>query len=305
MKRILSLTLTSLLLCSLTFGTAFAFSDVDAGQKEAVSALKDRGIVNGIDSKHFAPKGKISYAASVQMIVKGLDLNMDLLRFIKQPLATDIYTKIPNNAWYADAFIIAHYNGLEIPKDVNPNAIITREQFGDLLVRALEKKGEFPLVKMFIEFKDADQITSNYQGTLQRLVLYKIAALDKDGKFYPKRELTRGEAATWVYNAIKVLDTQIQKPVPTPAPAENITVSVEKVNDDVNKVTLSRGEKPNAGYGIEINNIRFDKNGKAVVSYTLVEPQPDMMYAQVITLVKAETFVSSKYTVTAEPTLVK
>jgi hypothetical protein len=302
MKKIVSLTLTSLLVGSLTIGTAFAFSDVEAGQKEAVTALKDRGIVNGIDSQHFAPKGKITYAASVQMIVKGLDLNMDTLRFIKQPLATDHYTKVPNDAWYADAFIIAHYNGLEIPKDVNPNAIITREQFGDLLVRALEKKGDFPLVKMFIVFKDEDQIKIDYQGTLQRLVLYKIAELDKDGKFNPKRELTRGEAATWVYNAVRVLDTLIQKPAPV---TEEITVSVEKVNEDLNKITLSRGEKPNAGYGIEINSIRFEQDGKAVVTYTLRDPQPDMMYADVITLAKAETFVSAKYTVTAEPTLMK
>jgi hypothetical protein len=144
MKKIITVALTTVLVGSLSIGTAFAsFTDIDDAQKEAISILKDRGLVNGIDSKHFAPKGKISYAQSVQMIVKGLDLNMDLLRFNKEPLATDTYTNIPNNAWYANAFIIAHYSGLEIPKDVNPNAIITREQFGDLLVRALEKKGNY------------------------------------------------------------------------------------------------------------------------------------------------------------------
>ena len=109
------------------------------------------------------------------MIVKGMNLNIDTLRFIKQPLASDTYTNIPNDAWYAEAFIIAHYNGMDIPKDVNPNATITREQFGEMLVRALEKKGNFPLVKMFIQIKDEAQITPEYQGTLQRLLLYKIA----------------------------------------------------------------------------------------------------------------------------------
>ncbi|MGO4270637.1 S-layer homology domain-containing protein [Paenibacillus sp. TAF58] len=297
MKKIAALTLTTLLCSSLTIGSAFAFSDLDEGQAESILALKDRGVVSGIDKEHFVPKGKISYAQSVQMIVKGLDLNLDLMKFKKQPEATDMYANIANDAWYADAFIIAHYHGLEIPKDVNPNSTITREQFGDLLVRALEKKGDFPLVKMFIKIKDEDQITINYQGTLQRLLLYKITTLDKDGKFNPKSELTRGEAANWLYNAIRVMEAHIQKPTPL----EEVAVKVEKVNDDVNKVTLSRGDKPNPGYGIEVNAIQFKEDGQAVITYTLLDPKPDMMYAQVITEAKTVTYVSSKYKVAAEP----
>ncbi|WP_261306155.1 S-layer homology domain-containing protein [Paenibacillus andongensis] len=301
MKKIAALTLTTALVSSLTFSSAFAFTDVEEGQAAAITALQDRGIVSGIDKDHFVPKGKISYAQTVQMIVKGMNLNMDTLRFIKQPLASDTYTNIPNDAWYAEAFIIAHYNGMNIPKDVNPNATITREQFGEMLVRALEKKGNFPLVKMFIPIKDEDQITVEYQGALQRLLLYKITQLDNDGKFNPKAELTRGEAAGWIYNAIRFLDTHIQKP----APIEDVAVSVEKVNDDVNKVTLSRGQKPNAGYSIAIQNVHFDQNGQAVISYILQDPKPDTMYAEVITEAKAVTYISSAYKAVAEPAAVK
>jgi hypothetical protein len=297
MKKIAALTLTTALVSSLTFSSAFAFTDVEEGQAAAISALQDRGIVSGIDKDHFVPKGKISYAQTVQMIVKGMNLNLDTLRFIKQPLASDIFTNIPNDAWYADAFIIAHYNGMNIPKDVNPNATITREQFGEMLVRALEKKGNFPLVKMFIPIKDEAQITPEYQGALQRLLLYKIADLDKEGMFNPKAELTRGEAAGWIFNAIRVLETHIQKP----APVEDVSVTVEKVTDDVNKVTLSRGQKPNSGYSIAIQNVRFDQNGQAVISYTLQDPKPDTMYADVITEAKAVTYVSSAYKAVAEP----
>ncbi|MBD0380887.1 S-layer homology domain-containing protein [Paenibacillus sedimenti] len=301
MKKLAALTITSVMLGSLTFNTAFAFSDVEGEQAEAIAALQSRGVVSGIDNEHFVPKGKITFAQSVQIIVKGLNLNMDLLRFIKQPVASDIYTNIPNDAWYAEAFIIAHYNGLEIPKDVNPNATITREQFGNLLIRALEKHGDLPLIKMYIEIKDADQITPEYQGALQRMLLYKIAELDKDGKLNPKAELTRGEAATWVYNAGKVLDAHTQKPAPT----ENVEVTVEKVSDDINKVTLSRESKPTAGYGIEITGIRFEQDGKAVITYTLTDPKPDSMNATVITEPKAVTYISSKYKAEAELAAVK
>lgn len=297
MKKMITVALITLLVGSLSLGTAFAFTDIDDSQKKAITILKDRGIVSGIDSQHFAPKGKITYAQSIQMVVKGLNFNLDRMRFIKQPLASDFYTNVANKAWYADAFIIAQYSGLAIPKDVNPNAMITREQFGDLLVRALEKKGNFPLVKMFIQFNDEAKITPELQGSLQRMVLYKIAELDKNGNFDPKAEVTRGQAATWVYNTVQFLDNHNSAPAPT----DEVAITVEKVSDAVNKVVLSRGEKPNAGYGIKINSIRFEADNKAVISYTLVEPDPDKMYAQVITEAKAETFVSAKYTAVAEP----
>lgn len=297
MKKLTAFSLSVLLCSSLTFGSAYAFSDLEEGQADAILALKDRGIVSGFDSEHFVPKGKISYAQSVQMIVKGLDLNLDHIRFIKQPLASDSYTNIPNDAWYADAFIIAHYHNLDIPKDINPNATITREQFGHLLVQALESKGQFPLVKMYIPIKDEDQLTVDYQGTIQRLLLYKITALDGNGNFNPKSELTRGEAANWLYNAIQVLEKQMQQPED-----DVVKVTVEKVNEDVNKVTLSRGMKPNGGYGLVIDRIEFQGGGKAIVRYTVRNPQPGMMYPQVMTEPKAVTYVSSAYNVKAELT---
>jgi hypothetical protein len=75
-----------------------------------------------------------------------------------------------------------------------------------MLNGALRKKANLPMVKMFVEIKDGDQITPELQGSIQRLVHYNVVALDKDGKFSPKSELTRGEAAAWIYNAIKVLE---------------------------------------------------------------------------------------------------
>ncbi|MNY32867.1 hypothetical protein D3C86_1671100 [compost metagenome] len=148
---------------------------------------------------------------------------------------------------------------------------------------------------MYIQIQDEDQLNVDYQGTIQRLLLYKITALDANGKFNPKSELTRGEAATWLYNAIRVLETHVKPPQ-----ADEVKVSVEKVNDDVNKVTLSRGMKPNPGYGIRVDSIQFGVDGQAIVKYSLLEPDPDKMYAQVMTEAKAETYVSSNYEVKAE-----
>lgn len=296
MKKLAALALTLSLFGSIGFGTAHAFQDLDPDNKEAILSLKERGFVSGIDGDHFVPQGKISYAEAVQLLVKAFSLNMDNLRFIKQPLASDIYTSVPDDAWYADAFLISHYNGLTIPKDVNPAAAITREQFGALLMGALEKQGPFPMVKIYINVTDSSDMTPEFQGALQRMLVLKIAHLEPDGTFKPKGELTRGQAAIWVNNALKVLERQKEKPAPT----EKVDIRVEQLSGDVNKVTLSRGEKPNAGYGIRITGIQFDADGHAVITYKLSNPESGKMYAEVITVPEAVTYVSTAYQVTAQ-----
>jgi len=300
-KKLITFTTAAALVCSVSASSVFAFTDLDSSEKEAVATLKDRGVVSGIDNNHFAPRNQISYAQSISMIVKGLNLSLAHITFIKQPEATDYFTTIPNDAWYAEAFVIAKANGLDIPRDVDPNAKVTREQFANLLLTAMYTKGEFPTVKMFIALADEDQIDSKYQGDIQRLYLHKIDKLGDDRKAYPKREITRGEAATWLYNAIKVVEAHAEKPKP---PQQNdVKVDVVKVTEDVNKIVISR-EMPHPGYGLKITGIQFRADNTAVVQYEVTQPNPDMMYPQVITEAKAETYVSSKYKPAAEPAAV-
>ncbi|SDD61870.1 S-layer homology domain-containing protein [Paenibacillus sp. UNCCL117] len=284
------------LLASLTAGSALAFSDVDEELQAPIAALQSKGIVSGIDEKHFAPRAQATYAQSIHMLVKAFELSLAHIQFIKAPEASDYYTKVPNDAWYAESFIIAQLNGLPIPKDVDPRAAITREQFANLLIHAIDTKGSFPVIEMLVQFADQDEMDPNLNDSLQRMVLHGIVKLGEDRKFYPKRELTRGEAAAWVHSALAFVE-RMTKPQ---QPQEEIKISVEKINDDVNKVVLSRGQKPTAGYGIDITGIRFDADGRAVISYTLSDPAPDSMTAAVITEPKAVTYVSSAYKAVAE-----
>ncbi|MBP1156881.1 MULTISPECIES: S-layer homology domain-containing protein [unclassified Paenibacillus] len=296
-KKIITILSATALLGSLTAGSSFAFVDLDQDHKTPIMTLKERGIVSGMDGKHFVPMGKVSYAQAVHMLVNGLDININAMLFVKAPQATDYYTNIPNDAWYAQSFVNAHLNGLPIPKDVDPNGTITREQFADLMIHAMDTKGTYPVIKMLIIFEDEKEIDAKLSYSIQRIVLHQIAKVGEDRKFYPKREMTRGEAAVWVHNAIRLVESHAEHP----AQQEQVKVSVEQANDDVNKVVLSRGQKPTAGYGITIDAIRFEHDGRAIITYSLTDPKPDSMNATVITEPKAETYVSSKYKPVAEP----
>ncbi|WP_282937207.1 S-layer homology domain-containing protein [Paenibacillus sp. RC67] len=297
MKKFVTLVSAVALLCSVSAGSVYAFTDLDSTEQEPITALKDRGIVSGVDNQHFVPRGQISYAQTVSMLVKGLKLNLDTIKFVKKPEASDYFTKIPNDAWYAEAFVIAKVNGLDIPQDVDPNGPITREKYANLLNDAMDKKAQLPMIKMAVILADEDQVALEYRVDMQRIYLLKIAKLGEDRKAYPKQEMTRGEAATWLYNGIKLVEAHTAKP--NPPQQADITVNVEKVSDDVNKVILSR-EMPNPGYGLRITGIRFETDDTAVIQYEVVNPKPDMMYPQVITNVKVETYVASKYKAVAE-----
>ncbi|WP_144029067.1 hypothetical protein [Paenibacillus rigui] len=185
-------------------------------------------------------------------------------------------------------------NGLNIPADVDPNATITQEQYADLLIHAMDTKGTFPVIEMLILLTDEDQVSPTSMNSVQRIYLHGIAKLDEKQMAYPKREMSRGEAAVWLHNAIQFVETHTaQKPEP-PVERGEVAVAVERVNDDVNKVTLTR-QMPSPGYGFAITDNRFKDDGTAVIAYSVSEPKPGMLYPQVLTEAKAETYISSKY----------
>lgn len=294
MKKLAAWLTTTALICTLLTGNAMAFTDMDADEQAPIMALKEKGIVSGMDSQHFVPRGKISFAQSVSLIVKGLDLTIDPIRFVKKPLASDYFTTIRDDAWYADAFIIAKLNGLNIPANVDPDAAITREQYADMLMHALDKKGTFPVIQMFILLADGDQVDQPYVNSMQRIFLYNIAKLDEKQMAYPKRELSRGEAAVWLSHTIQYAETHAPgKPQP-PTEEDAVQVKVEKVNDEVNKVTLTR-QMPSPGYGFAITGIRFQADGTAVIVYSVTPPKPGAFYPQVMTEAQAVTYVSAAY----------
>ncbi|WP_409341195.1 S-layer homology domain-containing protein [Paenibacillus sp. MBLB4367] len=277
-------------------GSAFAFNDLNGNPaKAAIEQLERDGIVSGVDEHSFKPNESMTNAQAVHLIVKGMKLNIDHIRFIKEPLAGDYFTNVPNDAWYAQSFIVAQLNGLPLAKDIDPSKPITRELFADLLFHALLKTGDYAFIELFVVMKDGDEVTEGRMESIQKLLIAKIAKLDENGKFYPQKAVTRGEAAAMLHAAIVFVKEH--STMNQPDPEHTVTVSSEKVNDEVNKVTLSWGTRPNPGYRLTIDGIAFTGN-EAVISYSLHTPEPGRMYPQVITEAKASTFVASSYNVT-------
>lgn len=242
---------------------AYAFQDVQKQDANWIDSLKQRGIIQGIDKHKFAPQGRLTGAQGLHIIVKALGIKRD---------------------------------SIELPEDFKVNGELTREQFAYMLHQGINATGNYPLIKMYIQVNDEAEGNPAYSGSIQNLLLMKIAKLDEKGNFGPKEKISRIDAARLVYQAAEYVKKYNEVPS-KPEQQTEVTLSVEKVSDQVNRIVLTRHDQPHPGYGIAINKIEFTDEGKAIVQYKLLKPDPDKMYPQVISDTKAETYVSSEYKV--------
>lgn len=264
--------------------SASAFTDVKGEDAKITKALQDKGIIQGVNKDLFAPNQKLTGAQGVQLIVKALGLK-------GKPNSNEVLEKA-DQAWYAASLKIAKDNGIELPKDFNPAAELSREAFVHILRQAIDTTGNYPMIKMYIPIADESEITLDYSGDVQILLLHKIATLDKDGKFNPKQPITRIEAAKMVYQAEAFVESYKES---NQQLEQQVSYSTEKVNDLINKVTVTRANQPHPGYGIAIEKIEFTAPDQATVYYKLLDPDPDKMYIQVITDTHVDTYISSEY----------
>jgi hypothetical protein len=301
-KRWLAIPLCVALSVGTLSSSAFAFSDMKGvhGQ-EKIEQLFNRGIINGIAKGLFAPHRVVTAEQAVTMIVKGLDLNLNAFLFVKKPEASDYFTNIRNDAWYSQAFITAYLNGVPIPKDIKAGTQVTREQFVNMLMNAVYSKGDYVWTLMFIDVKDADQVTEGVMTPIQHALTAKIAELDKDGNFRPQDPITRAEAAVMLHEAIRFVNEHAEQEKPPiekpdhPEVDKTVNMSTQAISDAVQQVTLNWGEKPNGGYRLSVVGIDFADEQTAVIKYKLQYPEPDKMYAQVIVEPKATVYLGTEF----------
>lgn len=212
MKTFKMITLSAAALLALSFAgqefaSAAAFKDIsNTPDKDKIIALQNSGLIKGISDGRFGPNLSLSEAEGVQLIVKAFDFNLDTIRFVKEPHATDYFKNANDSAWYAQALIIAGVHGLDLPADLKPAEKVTREQFVHQLVDAMEARGQLPMIKpVVVEYADQDQVKVEYSGSIQRALSYGVLKLDAKGKLNPKQEITRAEAAVAISNALSYL----------------------------------------------------------------------------------------------------
>jgi len=293
-KKWFAATAAACLLTGTVASGAMAFDDLaDVPGAQKIQELKERGVINGVGANRFAPHERLTAQAAIPLIVKGLELSLAQYQFEKAPLAGDYFTNVADDAWYAHEFVIARVNGIPIDRDIDPNAEVTREQFVHWLMSGIAAKGDYAFAMIYIMMQDEDEVSGDFMGSIQNALVSGIVELNENGEFRPKDPITRAEAAVMLRNAIHFVETvEPIEPLDDPIASGELTVREENLGNGVRQVTLSLGEKPHPGWSVQIVGIDFPGEKRAVIRYSLREPDPAAFYPMVLTYPKAVTYVS-------------
>mgnify|MGYP001199992031 CR=1 FL=1 len=272
-KKLLSAALALLLTAFVLGGTALA-ADERGAPRDAKRTL--------------IPTRELTVADAVGMLVDGFQLDRG-----RSPQAGDDFKNVPDDAAYARDFAVALEHGLPLAADVDPEAKITKEFFADLLFHAMLTKGEFAFILLYVEIADEDEIDPRYMDSIQKLLIGGIMELDKEGRFHPQATVRAGVARGMMLKALRFVEKHAAPPADTSSEEGDVQLSVTPVTAEVNKITLSWGEKPNPGYALTIPKIEFAEPGQAIIYYELHFPDPDRMYPQVIVEPTASVYLDS------------
>lgn len=268
--KTMTVALTVLLTGSLA-GQAFAQADFTdlTGVKEAeqILVLQQRGIVDGVSEGSFAPAAQLTTAEGIALIVNALRDKLGL-ETVKLAGPHTSYPNVSDGEWYSYAFSVAHYKKIDLPQNVDPKKPLTKEQFMYYLQQGIEATGDYPMIKIFINIADEETITTAYQGAIQRSLITKISALDADGKFHPQSSVTRAEAAGYIYNAVRYVET-VNPVKPQPGQGHDVYVADQELTaaEAISRIADGLQLKPKDG----------DAAAKASTFY--VKAEDDAWYA--------------------------
>ncbi|MFX3640027.1 MAG: S-layer homology domain-containing protein [Candidatus Pristimantibacillus sp.] len=217
MKKVVASAVIATLISGMVATSGFAattdtgFLDISSSYAEsAILELQAMGIINGVDAKHFNPKGKLSRAEFAAIVARALDLD-----------ATATKSSFSDVEGWAIPYIEAAFkagiiNGMGTDK-FEPNAPVTREMAVTILVRALQTQGKLTQGVATVTFTDANTISEWAKQYVALAVAYGLISGNPDGSFDPQGVANREMAAMMGSRLLTAID-KLANPNPTPTP---------------------------------------------------------------------------------------
>lgn len=161
----------------------------------------DRGWLTGYGDGQYGPDNGMTRAEFSALInrVTGLTEESETI---------SNYTDVASGAWYASDLakaLAAGYMTGTSATTMAPNAAINREQAMTMVTRLLGLTAADTEVEALAWFSDASQISSYAQNPIAAMVAAGYVNGTTDGRLVPKKQLTRAEGITILYNALDAL----------------------------------------------------------------------------------------------------
>lgn len=172
------------------------FEDIEGSfAQDAIGTLYGKGVVQGVDSTHFAPD---SFATRSQFLKMAL---LALQYSLPQPTDVSSFADVSVDAWYAPYVNGAAQDGLVSGydwKDFKPEAEITRAEALKILLNVMGSSMENPKAAPFVDLTEG----AWYQDTVSYAYILGLVQGRDATHFAPDAALTRGEAAVLLVRAL-------------------------------------------------------------------------------------------------------
>lgn len=178
-----------------------SFQDVTQGwAKDAISALGARGIIKGIGDREFNPKGQVTRAAFITMLMNVLELSDES--------AAASFSDVEQGEWYYRNIATAQKLGIVNGKPNGKFGVrenITREDMAVMVYKAIQiKQLKLPGNKARA-FKDKANIANYAKQAVETIQGAGIIHGVGNDEFAPKKTANRDEEAVMIYNLLSLM----------------------------------------------------------------------------------------------------
>jgi len=216
-KKLLALLVLAIIFVFPLGAYGLSFSDVPEGHwaYEYINDMSERGIINGTPDGKFLPNDAVTREEFSKMFVLALGIEM---------VPNDNYFQDCEGRWSLE-YVRAAYpyvGGSPYPNQpkrilFNPTAKLQRFEAAKALSIYFGYDNTEDFSQLYTMFDDLDNVYTPHLGYINQVVKHGLMQ-GSNFEFMPFGKLTRAEAATLIYRALKRIDERIPTPSPTPTP---------------------------------------------------------------------------------------
>ncbi|MEN6327175.1 MAG: protease inhibitor I42 family protein [Syntrophomonas sp.] len=245
-----------------TLPAADDFSDIrthwarDDIQKACRYGLMSGVGMNQAGLKMFSPDTTVNRAQLASVLQRTFNLDYGDLRFVKQPLASNYYHDVANNAWYANAAMLCAMNKIfEASANFSAGQTVSRIKIARAVQRCFTAKNiNIPMIMLMPIYQDTQGLSTDEINAIT--FVSNTGIMKGDGQnFRPRDGVKRAELALILNRCTELLELNIE--------VKN------KVDENYNgkSLTLKEGESfvlslegnPTTGYTWNLADSRDDQ----------------------------------------------
>lgn len=177
------------------------FNDLDNYDwaKTSIETLYEKNILSGKEAGKFSPESQLTREEFIKIICCAFNIG--------KSTGTGYFDDVENNAWYAGYVNAAYEQGITGgvgEREFGVGTPITREDMLVIMARSVKKMGFSAEASKDVTFTDAADISGYALEAVQEMGSTGVIKGYPDGRFMPKNNITRAEAAVAVANLLNI-----------------------------------------------------------------------------------------------------